>query len=350
MKQHRIIDGVKSQLAGLDHVYSVWLTKRAPFWKVMFDGELLKMTGNDPKDVIMKCDNRDVLDDWYKELKRNKRVKLSIHTREKLSRSEAYELKAKIEAAGGTAVVECALTEYEIEQKRETLKRQLREAERALEAETARLNQLAAEGKRNAPNAMARLDAELRERIERFFSDREEPYCVRPDGLVDVFGDVEVTPDDLFDEDFSFSFGRVYGDFDCSELGVFSLKGAPRHVDGDFDCSWNGFDSLEGAPEFVGGDFIFTNNEDIEFESLEGGPKVVEGSYICSALHLISLEGAPEKVGGDFDCSYNHLENLEGAPKWVGGDFDCTDNDLQSLEGRPKHIGGEFISDFEEDE
>ena len=71
---------------------------------------------------------------------------------------------------------------------------------------------------------------------------------------------------------FIINFGKVTGDFNCSDLGLKSLKGAPREVGGivggSFSCSNNKLISLEGAPQKVGGDFYCRNNPDLN--SLDG--------------------------------------------------------------------------------
>ena len=59
---------------------------------------------------------------------------------------------------------------------------------------------------------------------------------------------------------FTIDFGEVKGNFDCSELGLTSLKGAPLLVYGDFDCSKNKLTSLKDAPMEVGGNFYSNHN------------------------------------------------------------------------------------------
>ena len=134
------------------------------------------------------------------------------------------------------------------------------------------------------------------------------------------------------DEDgFTINFGKIKGKFDCSELDLISLKGAPTEVGRSFYCSGNGLTSLKGAPKIVGGNFSCSYNK---LTSLEGAPQTVGGWFICHSNRLASLEGAPIKVGGVFDCSYNQLTSLKGAPKEVGENFNCLDNpNLHSLDG-----------------
>ena len=102
-------------------------------------------------------------------------------------------------------------------------------------------------------------------------------------------------------EGFTINFGKVTGSFDCPNLELTSLKGAPQKVGRDFYC--------------------YNNN-------------------------LRSLEGAPQEVGRDFDCSWNKLTSLEGAPNEIRGSFDCRYNpNLYSLDGIGK-VKGRIIKDF----
>ena len=139
---------------------------------------------------------------------------------------------------------------------------------------------------------------------------------------------------------FTINFGKVTGHFDCSELALVSLKGAPTEVGGYFDCHNNRLTSLEGAPTEVGGRFDCSRNQ---LTSLEGAPKEIGGWFDCSDNRLTSLEGAPQKIGGDFSCYGNKLTSLKGAPQEVGGGFYCDRNQLTSLEGAPQKVRGSFI-------
>ena len=144
---------------------------------------------------------------------------------------------------------------------------------------------------------------------------------------------------------FTINFGKVTGYFNCSVLGLTSLKGAPTEVGGDFVCSWNQLTSLEGAPHTVGGNFKCPYNQ---LTSLKGAPQTVGnltkkiGYFSCHHNQLTSLKGAPQIVGENFNCYRNQLTSLEGAPKEVGKDFDCSWNKLTSLEGAPKEVGNDF--------
>ena len=138
---------------------------------------------------------------------------------------------------------------------------------------------------------------------------------------------------------FTINFGKITGNFDCSKLGLTSLKGAPIEVDGSFYCNSNQLTSLKGAPQKVGGDSNCSNNKLI---SLKGAPIEVGGNFYCFYNHLTSLEGAPQKVGNDFYCFNNRLTSLKGAPHTIGGEFSCSYNQLTSLEGAPQKVGGDF--------
>ena len=124
---------------------------------------------------------------------------------------------------------------------------------------------------------------------------------------------------------FTINFGKITGYFDCSNLGLKSLKGAPNIVNGDFYCDTNRLTSLKGAPQIVGGEFSCSNNQ------------------------ITSLEGAPQEVSGDFSCENNpNLYSLEGAPKTVDGDFYCDINpNLHSLDGIGE-VKGKIYKDLEQ--
>ena len=138
---------------------------------------------------------------------------------------------------------------------------------------------------------------------------------------------------------FTINLGIITGYFNCSNLGLKSLKGAPTEVSKWFECTNNKFTSLEGAPQIVGRNFNCNYNL---LTSLKGAPQTVNGDFKCSDNFLTSLEGAPQKVGGIFNCTYNQLTSLEGAPQEVGGSFSCSNNKLTSLEGAPQKVEGWF--------
>ncbi len=117
-------------------------------------------------------------------------------------------------------------------------------------------------------------------------------WSLRPDGLVDVDGDVNLIYKDL--TKLPLQFGRVTGSFYCFQNSLTTLKGGPKEVEGAFYCDHNNLTTLEGAPQEVGRDFLcFYNN----LTTLEGGPKEVGGGFYCYINYLTTLKGAPEYVG-----------------------------------------------------
>ena len=138
---------------------------------------------------------------------------------------------------------------------------------------------------------------------------------------------------------FTINFGKVTGDFECSGLGLTSLKGAPTEVGEGFYCQNNKLTSLEGAPQTVGESFDCSYNQ---LTSLEGVPQEVGGNFYCDKNQLISLKGAPQKVGGNFGCSFNQLSSLKGAPQEVGGSFDFSHHYLTFLKEAPQKVGGGY--------
>ena len=121
----------------------------------------------------------------------------------------------------------------------------------------------------------------LEEKFEEFVSRRENQigYYIQ-NGLVNCFGDVKITDEDLVDGKLPFEFGSIFGDFsyyNCHSLT--SLKGSPK-VCSDFIC----FD----CPSLT---------------SLKGSPQKVYGNFVCGICPSItSLKGSPEKVSFDFIC------------------------------------------------
>jgi len=74
-------------------------------------------------------------------------------------------------------------------------------------------------------------------------------------------------------ENFPVKFGTVSGSFNCDEVELKSLVGAPTHVGKHFNCNGN------------------------HLENLEGGPNEVGGSYHCNHMTLKSLKGLAENIG-----------------------------------------------------
>jgi len=66
-----------------------------------------------------------------------------------------------------------------------------------------------------------------------------------------------------------FKFGKVSGDFYCSDNQLTTLKGVPQNVGGDFYCSYNQLTTVEGAPQNVGGNFYYSGNPKLNEKEVE---------------------------------------------------------------------------------
>ena len=111
----------------------------------------------------------------------------------------------------------------------------------------------------------------------------------------------------------------VDGNFFCEEQKLKDFKGVRfGRIRGDFNCSDNRLTSLEGAPQSV------------------------SGYFSCSDNRLTSLEGAPERVGA-LECSGNKLTSFKGGPKNIGGILFCENNEIASLDGFPESF---FVYQF----
>ncbi|MCP4215703.1 MAG: hypothetical protein GY765_13700 [bacterium] len=150
-------------------------------------------------------------------------------------------------------------------------------------------------------------------------------YNVADDGIVDVEGTVDISFKDL--AEIPVQFGRVKGDFNCSNNRLTTLKGAPMSVGISFFCHKNSLQSLVGGPAEVGKAYVCNENQ---LTTLHGAPRAVRGSFDCSFNRLVSLGGGPEGVKGDYDCSRNSLRDLEGGPQIVGRTLYCTGNPVSS--------------------
>jgi hypothetical protein len=177
------------------------------------------------------------------------------------------------------------------------------------------------------------------------------------DGVVNVDGDVIICKSKL--TELPFQFGKVTGNFNCSENRLKSLKGSPYYVGGDFECNKNtylkslefgpkevlgsfdaqqsGLTSLKGSPDKVGLDFSVYDNK---ITSLEHCTPYIGRDFDCSMNLLNTLEFGPGYVGRCYDCSINQLTNLIGSPDKVEWKFNCYDNKLTSLEGISSELAG----------
>ena len=97
------------------------------------------------------------------------------------------------------------------------------------------------------------------EQIE--FLDRvcDGSWKLNSDGEVDVDGSVYMSYMNL--KEIPVKFGRVKGDFLCSDNQLTSLKNAPTSIGASFSCSKNQLTSLKNAPKtIVGGRFYCSKN------------------------------------------------------------------------------------------
>lgn len=145
-------------------------------------------------------------------------------------------------------------------------------------------------------------------------------YTVNKDGSIDVHQSIHLK-NSYFDNNkkspfirkLPIVFNRVYGNFDCSGLGLLTLEGSPSYVEGEFACVDNKLMTLEGSPSFVGNGYYCYNNKLV---SLKGVPKKLDGIFSCGHNELISLEGSPSPINklNLFHCVSNKLISLKGAP------------------------------------
>lgn len=278
MKLEEKIKEKERDLKRLDENYSVWLIRRAPFWRIGFDYNLYVITGNDPNNVVFSY-RKDPVDEWYRELRKNKRAQLSVNTHTWLTWKEAEEFRDKIVAAGGKAVIEERYSAEVLADKRRKIVQEILQLEQKLADQKAENRRKAAES-RAAAVEKGVVGSERLVLVEAFFSGRDVEYGFNRDGEVDVYGDVTLTADDLVNDQIPFPFGRVEGNFDCSALALETLHNAPYWVGGDFDCSENMLEDLEFCPSHVGGDFVCTDNgeyPDFSADSVD----YLGGEFIC---------------------------------------------------------------------
>jgi hypothetical protein len=105
-------------------------------------------------------------------------------------------------------------------------------------------------------------------------------WTLNSSGLVDVDGNVYLSGQRL--SKLPLKFGRVTGNFNCSNNQLTSLEGCPTEIGDIFFCYNNKLTSLEGSPTEIGGNFF------------------------CYFNRLISLKGAPEYVEGEVDFMPNY--------------------------------------------
>lgn len=136
------------------------------------------------------------------------------------------------------------------------------------------------------------------------------------DGSLNYKGDIDlrnlnIPGVDKLDE-IPIPFGEVSGVFDCTAMGLVSLKNAPYSV-GTFNASANNLKDLTGGPE-------------------------VADKYIVDFCGLKSLQGGPVVVSTEFSATNNNLKNLMGGPKSNIVTYRVDQNkQLTSLKGLPSN-------------
>lgn len=145
----------------------------------------------------------------------------------------------------------------------------------------------------------------------------------------------KVTRDDVYN--FFGSHNLIIGNFTVNDDNTID-------VDGDVDLSYSSIVEMPFKFGKVTGDFNCSNNN---LESLEGSPYEVGGKFTCSYNHkLKNLKGSPVEVYGDFKCSQcRNLESLNGMPLEIGGDFICYLNPKLKEMDSISNINGEIAFD-----
>ena len=112
-----------------------------------------------------------------------------------------------------------------------------------------------------------------------------EDYSIDNNGLVNVNGNVILSLEE--ETEIPISFGKVTGNFNCSDGKLKTLKNSPLHVGGDFDCTFNNISSLVGGPEYVGGSFDASGNS---LKNIKYLPKAIKGDLWLEFNGIKSLQ------------------------------------------------------------
>ena len=149
-------------------------------------------------------------------------------------------------------------------------------------------------------------------------------YTINSDLSVDVNGDVYIGGLGLYE--IPIKFGKVSGNFICSNNNLKNLKNCPTEVGGDFRCNDNQLETLEGCPVEVG--------------------LSVGGIFDCSDNKLTSLNYCPSEVDSTFWCVRKWLTDLDISSN-IGGILYCTENDIDpnnyNFYGEVKKIDFSYI-------
>lgn len=143
-------------------------------------------------------------------------------------------------------------------------------------------------------------------------------YVINEDDTVDVNGDVNIFGERL--RKIPIKFGKVTGNFDCSE---------------------NNLRTLEGCPSYVGGNFTAHSNK---LKNLIGGPEEVDGNYNACINDLNSLNGCAAEIGKNLYIDGNEdLKRLDTTSN-IKGDIHCYFTGVKkSNDGFLGHCEGRII-------
>lgn len=111
--------------------------------------------------------------------------------------------------------------------------------------------------------------------------------------VVNVKGNVNLSRLGL--EKIPFVFGKVTGDFKCTNNRLTRLLGCPDEVGGDFDCSNNMLTTLQFGPKRVAMDYVCEHNQ---LEYLHLGNVVIEGDLFASGNRISTFKHLPQELGG----------------------------------------------------
>lgn len=149
-------------------------------------------------------------------------------------------------------------------------------------------------------------------------------------------------------------FGRVEGDFVCSEMTLQSFKGFPHTIEGSLIARQNELSNFDYFPQNIEGDIdLYCNNlthlynlplhhkyslnlNDNLIVSCVGLPEVIGRSLKIMSNELTSLKGTLKKVKF-LECNYNKISTLNEMPE-VEDTFDCSSNLLKNLKGISQKI------------
>lgn len=115
------------------------------------------------------------------------------------------------------------------------------------------------------------------------------------DGYIDSRSSVDLSQWEL--TEFPITLRNVFGDFDCSDNILTTLKNGPYSCQ-TFDCSNNDLTSLEFSPDEI------------------------MGSFICHDNKLTSLEHSPDFIEGDINFCNNPIHNFDGLKAQFEDDSD----------------------------